>query len=57
MSRFGYFGIRIMTQFERSGIRIVSNQRGYVLPDSAEKKSNARDDKKVYDVRRVVHLR
>jgi hypothetical protein len=46
-----------MTQFERFSIRIVSNQRGYVLPDSAEKKSNARDDKKVYDVRRVVHLR
>lgn len=45
------------TQFERSGIRIVSNQRGYVLPGSAEKKSNARDKKKVYDVRRVVHLR
>ncbi|PMD12636.1 hypothetical protein NA56DRAFT_675121 [Hyaloscypha hepaticicola] len=41
----------------RFSIRIVSNQRGYVLPDSAEKKSNARDDKKVYDVRRVVHLR
>jgi len=44
------------TQFERNGIKVLSNQRGYVLPGSREEKSGERDGKKVFDVRRVVHV-
>lgn len=44
------------TQFERNGIKVFSNQRGYVLPGSIEEKSAERDEKKVFDVRRVLRV-
>lgn len=44
------------TQFERNGIKVLSNQRGYVLPGSREGKSGKRDGKKVFDVTRVVRV-
>jgi len=44
------------TQFKRNGIKVLSNQRGYVLPGSGEEKSEEKGGKKVFDVRRVVRV-
>jgi len=43
------------TDFKKSGIRVVSNQRGYVLP-GVEQKSDENDKKKVFDVRRAIYV-
>jgi hypothetical protein len=44
------------TQFEKHGIKVLSNQRGYVLPGSKEDESETKDRKKVFDVRKVVRV-
>ncbi|KUJ16022.1 ser/Thr protein phosphatase-like protein superfamily [Mollisia scopiformis] len=44
------------TQFVRNGIKILSNQRGYVLLGSRERESVEKDGMRVFDVRRVVHV-
>lgn len=44
------------TQFEKNGIKVLSNQRGYVLPGSLGEERVVRDGKKVFDVRKVVHM-
>jgi predicted phosphodiesterase len=44
------------TQFERNGIKVISNQRGYVLPGRREGTDGERDAKNVFDVRRVVRV-
>lgn len=45
------------TEFEKYGVKVVSNQRGYVLPGSTEHKSDViKDRKRKYDVKRVVRI-
>ena len=44
------------TEFKKCGIKVLSNQRGYVPPGRMEPKSNEKNKKKVYDVRRAVHI-
>ncbi|KAF4633520.1 hypothetical protein G7Y89_g4603 [Cudoniella acicularis] len=44
------------TEFEKCGIRVVSNQRGYVLPGTVEVKNKEKDAKKRFDVRKIVSL-
>lgn len=44
------------TQFERNGIKVLSNQRGYVLPGSREEKGGERDGEMVFDVMRVLRM-
>lgn len=44
------------TEFVKKGVRVVSNQRGYVLPGSVQKMENGRDKKRVFDVRKVVSM-
>lgn len=44
------------TEFVREGTRVVSNQRGYVLPGTVQGKSEKKDKKKVFDVRRVIRV-
>lgn len=44
------------TEFEMCGIRVLSNQRGYVLPGAVQEKSGRKDGKRVFDVRRVVRV-
>ncbi|KAH6706201.1 ser/Thr protein phosphatase-like protein superfamily [Leptodontidium sp. MPI-SDFR-AT-0119] len=44
------------TNFERNGIKVVNNQRGYVLPGTRKGKSEERDRKKVFGVRRLAHI-
>jgi predicted phosphodiesterase len=44
------------TDFGKFGVRVFSNQRGYVLPGSVEKKITEKDKTKVYDVKKVVYI-
>ncbi|KAG4430176.1 hypothetical protein IFR05_014335 [Cadophora sp. M221] len=44
------------TQFERNGITVISNQRGYVLPGSQARKRVERDDRNVFDLKKVLHV-
>jgi predicted phosphodiesterase len=46
------------TEFEKRGVKVVSNQRGYVLPGSSGPKSEngVKDRRKKFDVRRVVQI-
>jgi predicted phosphodiesterase len=44
------------TEFKKDGIRIVSNQRGYVLPGSVQRKKNEKNKKRLFDVRKVVYV-
>ncbi|TVY20583.1 Uncharacterized protein LARI1_G002525 [Lachnellula arida] len=44
------------TEFVKEGVRVVSNQRGYVLPGSVQKMEKKRDKKRVFDVRKVVYM-
>jgi predicted phosphodiesterase len=47
------------TEFKKDGIKVVSNQRGYVFPngDRVQEKNNEKKKKKgVFDVRKVVHV-
>ncbi|KAL3420331.1 Ser/Thr protein phosphatase [Phlyctema vagabunda] len=44
------------TRFERNGIHVVSNQRGYVLPGSREGNGQERDGERGFDVRRVLRV-
>jgi len=46
------------TEFKKDGIKVLSNQRGYVFPngDSVQKKDEKRKQKGVFDVRKVVHV-
>lgn len=44
------------TQFERNGIKVLSNQRGYVLPGSKEGNNKQRNGKMEFDVRKVIHV-
>jgi len=43
------------TQFERSGIKVLSNQRGYVLPGSSQGNVE-RDKRNAFDIKRVVRI-
>lgn len=43
-------------EFEESGIKVVSNQRGYVFPGGMERKSDVKDKKNIYDVRKVIRI-
>jgi len=47
------------TEFERCGIKVLSNQRGYVISARGEqkgKKKHEKMDKKIFNVRKVVHV-
>lgn len=43
------------TEFEKSGVRVVSNQCGYVLPGSAEN-NDVQDKKRKFDGRKVIRI-
>ncbi|TVY83022.1 Uncharacterized protein LSUE1_G002427 [Lachnellula suecica] len=44
------------TQFKKCGVKIMSNQRGYVLPGWVENKKNDEGGKDGFDVKKVVHV-
>ncbi|TVY34001.1 Uncharacterized protein LSUB1_G007902 [Lachnellula subtilissima] len=44
------------TEFKKDGVKVLSNQRGYVLPGSVQKMKNEKDKKRVFDVRKVVYM-
>jgi predicted phosphodiesterase len=46
------------TEFKKNGIKVISNQRGYVFPGDhgVRDKENAKNKKRVFDVRKVVYL-
>jgi predicted phosphodiesterase len=44
------------TEFKKDGIKVVSNQRGYVLPGGVQNMKNEKDKKKVFNVRKVVYM-
>lgn len=44
------------TQFERNGIKVISNQRGYMLPGSQARKRVEKNDKNSFVLRRVLRV-
>ncbi|TVY34875.1 Uncharacterized protein LOCC1_G008748 [Lachnellula occidentalis] len=44
------------TEFVKHGVRVVGNQRGYVLPGSVQEDKNEKDKKRVFEVRKVVDM-
>lgn len=44
------------TEFKKDRIKVVSNQRGYVLPGSVPRTDNVKDKKMVFNVRKVVRV-
>ncbi|TVY92920.1 Uncharacterized protein LAWI1_G004652 [Lachnellula willkommii] len=55
--KFWVFGhTHFTTEFVKEGVKVVSNQRGYVLPGSVQKIEKERDKKRVFYVRKVVYM-
>ncbi len=44
------------TEFKKCGIKVVSNQRGYVFPGMAQKENKDKGRKREFDVKRVVYV-